>query len=72
MPIWSQQLGALPSAQMQAGDYNSAYATLRAYLIPNSNADRSTAEFLVLVLMLYWQSGHTVETNQQKQLAAAV
>ena len=62
-------LGALPAAQTPGGDYNSAYAALRAYLITTSNADKSTAEFLSPVLMQYWQSGHTVETDQQKQLA---
>lgn len=62
-------LNALPSAPAAGADYSAAYYPLKAYLITTSNAERSTTEFLVPVLMQYWENGRTPDTDEQKKLA---
>ena len=64
-------LNALPGSPPQGADYAAAYNPLKAYLITTSNPDKSTAEFLVPVLMQYWENGRTPETDQQRQLAVS-
>lgn len=62
-------LAALPATPSPTADYDAAYAPLRAYLITTTNADKSTPEFLSPILMQYWQTNHTPDSDQQKQLA---
>jgi type VI secretion system protein ImpL len=62
-------LAALPPTPSPGADYNAAYSALRAYLITTSNADKSTIDFLPPVLMENWKGAHSIDTDQQKDLA---
>ena len=63
-------MNALPATPQPGADYAAAYNPLKAYLITTSNPEKSTVEFLVPVLMQYWENGRTPETDQQKDLAS--
>ncbi|MGI4758267.1 MAG: ImcF-related family protein [Janthinobacterium lividum] len=63
-------LPAAPGTNTPAGaDYNSIYASLRAYLITTTNADRSTVEFLPPVLMRHLAVTGAVNSTEQSALA---
>jgi type VI secretion system protein ImpL len=62
-------LNGLPATPAQGADYGAAYNPLKAYLITTSNPDKSTADFLVPVLVQYWENGRAPDTDEQKQLA---
>lgn len=67
------KLAALPStpaAIPAAGaDYNGVYASLRAYLITTSNADKSTVDFLPPVLLQHLSASGALSTPEQDTLA---
>jgi type VI secretion system protein ImpL len=62
-------LNSLPPSPPPGADYSAAYDPLKAYLITTANPDKSNPDFLVPVLMQYWQNGRALETEQQKDLA---
>ena len=67
------RLAALPATPGQTpgpgADYNSIYASLRAYLITTTNADKSTQDFLPPVLMGHLSATGALSTPEQTALA---
>ncbi len=57
-------LQRLPVTPSPTDDYNSTYATLKAYLITTSNHDRSTRLFLAPVLLNRWSAGRGVDAER--------
>ena len=57
-------LQRLPATPSPTDDYNSTYATLKAYLITTSNHDRSTKPFLAPVLLNRWSSGRGADPER--------
>jgi type VI secretion system protein ImpL len=54
-------LVALPSSPTPADEYQSAYDTLKSYLITTSNHDKSTRLYLTPVLLNRWLAGRTID-----------
>ncbi len=67
------RLAALPASPGTAlsadADYNSVYASLRAYLITTSNAEKSTTDFLPPVLLRHLSASGALSTAEQNTLA---
>lgn len=55
------RLTALPSAPSPTDDYQSAYDTLKSYLITTSNHDKSDRLYLAPVLLNRWLAGRTLD-----------
>jgi type VI secretion system protein ImpL len=68
----ANDLKRLPATPGPNSEYGITYDALKAYLITTANHDKSSASFLSPVLLRYWISGRTVDTERsalaQKQV----
>jgi type VI secretion system protein ImpL len=55
-------LRGLPDTPQPADDYGATYALLKAYIVTTSHPEKSTADFLVPVLMTRWLGGRAIDS----------